>query len=67
LAAKVITKGNRRNRIPVFKEAKSNSTVVAQIPGDIELSVINQVNNWFLVELFDSNQVYIQASDVKSE
>ena len=67
LAAKVITKGNRSDRIPVYEEAKTNSTVVAQIPGDIELSVINQVNSWFLVELFDGNQVYIQASDVKSE
>jgi uncharacterized protein (UPF0216 family) len=67
LAAKVIKKGNRSDRIPVYEEAKTNSTVVAQIPGDIELSVINQVNSWFLVELFDGNQVYIQASDVKSE
>jgi len=67
LAAKVITKGNRSDRIPVYEEAKTNSTVVAQIPGDIELSVINKVNSWFLVELFDGNQVYIQASDVKSE
>lgn len=67
LAAKVITKGSRSDRISIYEEAKTSSKVVAKIPGDIKLKVIHQVKGWILVELMDGKQGFVNAKNVKEE
>lgn len=67
LAAKVVTKGSRSDRFPVYEEASNSSNVVAKIPGDIKLKVIHQVKDWVFIELIDGKQGFISKKNVKAE
>jgi tetratricopeptide (TPR) repeat protein len=67
LAAKVVTKGKRSDRFPVYEQANNGSKVIAKIPGDIKLKVIHQVKDWILIELIDGKQAYINKKNVRAE
>ncbi|MDX8338473.1 DUF6340 family protein [Draconibacterium sp. IB214405] len=67
LADRVVTKGSRSDRFPVYEEASSSSKEIAKIPGDIKLKVIHQVKNWVYIELIDGKKAFISANDVKAE
>jgi tetratricopeptide (TPR) repeat protein len=65
LAAKVTTKGNKKDRIEVYESMENGSNVVAKVPGDTEFTVLETNGDWVLIKLLGNKQGYIQKSKVK--
>lgn len=67
LAKKVEVRGGKNDRVTVYAEPNTSSSVVAKIPGGLKLSVIAEAEGWLLVKLMGEKQGYISAKDVREE
>jgi tetratricopeptide (TPR) repeat protein len=59
LAKKVKVKGGGGDRIEVYADANGGSEVVAKVPGGIQLEVIEDAGDWYLVKLLGDKQGYL--------
>ena len=64
-AHRIKVKGGSKDRIDVFAEANTGSTSVAKVPGEIQLEVIAQEGDWYLVKLLGGKQGYIHKDYTK--
>ncbi|HNH31906.1 MAG TPA: CsgG/HfaB family protein [bacterium] len=65
LAAKVMIKGDKSDRIEVFSEPKAGSSVVAKIPGDSEFVVLEKNGGWVKLKLLGGKEGWVQKDKVK--
>jgi len=66
LREKVKIKGKRKDRKLVYKEPNESSTVVQEVPGKMEFSVIEKTEDWILLDLkIGGKKGYILRKDVK--
>ncbi len=67
LADKVEVKGAGSSRVAVYSEPNKSSEVIAQVPGGVDLSIIEKVNGWFKVRLISGQEGYLPESDGKEK
>jgi len=65
LAKKITVKGGTEDRVDVFEQADKGSTSVAKVPGGIQLEVLEDSGDFYLVKLLGGKQGYIPKGDVK--
>lgn len=65
LAKKVTVKGGSGDRVDVFEQADKGSISAAKVPGGIQLEVLEEPGDFFLVKLLGGKQGYIPKGDVK--
>jgi len=64
-ARKIVVKGKYTDRQEVRQSPKTNSAVVAKVPGGVELTLLSREGNWFKVKLIGDKEGYLEASQVK--
>lgn len=65
LAKKAKTKGKREERHPVFTEPNNTSSVVTQVPGDLNFKVLGQQGDWYQIELLGGKTGFIHKNNVE--
>ncbi len=65
-ADKIEVRGHTGDRIPVFSEPSTSSTVVARVPGKVQFEVIEPLSGWYKIRLIGGKQGYIAAEEVKA-
>jgi len=66
LRKKVKIRGDKSNRKPIYKEASLDSNILKKVPGTTEFSVIENLGDWFLIDLKLNNETgYVFIKDVK--
>ncbi len=63
-ADRVEVKGSTGDRVPVYAEPSTSSEVLANVPGKVQLEVIETTGDWFLVKLLGGKQGYIHSENV---
>ena len=66
LAKKIWLKGKDSDRIKVRAEPKTAAEVIAQVPGGMEYTVLEENKKWVLIELIDGKSGYVRAKNVAS-
>jgi len=65
LAKKVEVKGSSKDRVDVFVQPTQDSEIAAKVPGGIQLEVIEDTGEWYLVKLLGGKQKYISKKNTK--
>lgn len=64
-AKKVEVKGSGSDRVDVYTQPSTSSEVAAKVPGGIQLEVIEDAGDFYLVKLLGGKQGYINKDDAK--
>lgn len=65
LANKVMTKGRDSDRLEVYAETNSSSSIVTKVPGGKEFVLIEQKGEWYYIELLGGKKGYIHQNFIK--
>jgi tetratricopeptide (TPR) repeat protein len=64
MAAKVRLKGRDSDRVKIRAQPKKSAEIIAEVPGGMELVLLEKAKKWYLVELIDGKSGYIRATAV---
>lgn len=64
-ADKVEVKGSASDRVSVYEECSTGSTVVANLPGGITVALLNEKGDWCEIRLPDGKTGFIEENKVK--
>lgn len=65
LAARVTTKGSKKDRIEVKADKKDSSETIAKIPGGSEFEVVSDEGDWIKIKILGGKEGYINKKSTK--
>ena len=58
-------KGSREDRVPVYGSASEGGDVVAQVPGGVTFTVVEERGDWLCIKLLGGNEGWVHRDKVK--